>query len=533
LIWTGTRLLTPQGRVIGGLIWVGSQLAGAETPPSDGIDPLELRRRRLNGEDISGQGSTTQVVPADPNDIVGPDGFGAELHRQPGGTYGYTIRFQNKPEASAPAQEVVVTQQLDPDLDWDSFRLDAFGWAGLRFDAPAGARSHFVRLNDPASGLVVEVDVRFDAATGDLAWTFRSLDPVSLDTPADALAGFLPPDDATGRGQGFVSYTIQPRAGASTGTRYDAQASIIFDTEAPILTNVHVNTIDNTAPTADVAPLPALSPASFVVRWSGVDAGSGIRSYDVLVKEGDAPWRTWLDDTSATSATFVGFPGVTYAFEVLATDGVGLHSPGSTTIASTRVDVPDRTPTPPRIDSFVINQGERQRSRVRSIELTFSTLVGVDPQAFRLTRRNGRSVGLDVATSQNALGQTVVRIAFRGPLTTRRSLRDGLHNLLVRAGSIRDTSGVALDGDDDGRPGGAFTAPLHRLFGDTNGNGRIDRSDREAMSLAIARRRATPETAHLDANLDGRLQATDLRAFQARLTKRIPAPRTRPEPRSR
>ena len=172
-----------------------------------------------------GGGSTTQIVPRDPNDITGPGGFGEELFRQPGGTYGYTIRFQNKPEASAPAQEVFVTQTLDADLDWDSFQLTSFGWAGYQFEVPAGRQSYTTRINDPASSLVVEVTAAFNAVTGTLAWTFRSLDPVSLDLPADALAGFLPPDDDTGRGQGFVSYTIEPGVLDATGTRYDAQAA--------------------------------------------------------------------------------------------------------------------------------------------------------------------------------------------------------------------------------------------------------------------------------------------------------------------
>ena len=66
---------------------------------------------------------TKTDVPAshDPNDILGPEGFGEEKWIDAEEPLDYTIRFENDPElASAPAQVVRITQQLDEDLD---FRL--------------------------------------------------------------------------------------------------------------------------------------------------------------------------------------------------------------------------------------------------------------------------------------------------------------------------------------------------------------------------------------------------------------------------
>jgi len=38
-------------------------------------------------------------------------------------------QLQNDPKkATAPAQEVTITQKLDADLDWNSFELGAFGF---------------------------------------------------------------------------------------------------------------------------------------------------------------------------------------------------------------------------------------------------------------------------------------------------------------------------------------------------------------------------------------------------------------------
>ena len=66
----------------------------------------------------------------DPNDILGPDGFGDERWVSKSQTLGYTIRFENDRDlATAPAQQVTITQQLDDDLDFRRFRLGeiAFG----------------------------------------------------------------------------------------------------------------------------------------------------------------------------------------------------------------------------------------------------------------------------------------------------------------------------------------------------------------------------------------------------------------------
>jgi hypothetical protein len=70
-----------------------------------------------------------------------------------------------------------------------------------------------------------------------------TLDPDTGDCPEDPLAGFLPPNDETGRGEGRISFEIDPLPGLPDGTTITNQARIIFDTEAPIVTDVWANTI--------------------------------------------------------------------------------------------------------------------------------------------------------------------------------------------------------------------------------------------------------------------------------------------------
>ncbi|HIQ05517.1 MAG TPA: hypothetical protein EYH31_07440, partial [Anaerolineae bacterium] len=64
---------------------------------------------------------------------------------------------------------------------------------------------------------------------------------------------------------------------------------------------------------------------TFVVRWEGQDqaAGSGLASYEVQFRDGAGIWQTWFSSTTATSATFQGQRGHTYAFRVRARDRAG------------------------------------------------------------------------------------------------------------------------------------------------------------------------------------------------------------------
>ena len=79
--------------------------------------------------------------------------------------------------------------------------------------------------------------------------------------------------------------------------------------------------------------------------------------------------------------------------------------------------------------------------------------------------------------------RTVVTLTFSGPLTeattaagAKASLIDGLYTLTVFGNQV-SLGGAALDGDNNGTPGGDFTLATHRLFGDRNGDKTTDPSD--------------------------------------------------------
>ncbi len=120
--------------------------------------------------------------------------------------------------------------------------------------------------------------------------------------PRSPSAGFLPPNDAQHRGEGFVTYTIRPKAGLATGAEIRNEASIVFDVNPAIVTNETIHTIDAGAPSSEVADLPAqLHVTSIPVTWSGDDengAGSGIAGYDVYVSTDGGPYQRWLANTA-------------------------------------------------------------------------------------------------------------------------------------------------------------------------------------------------------------------------------------------
>jgi RHS repeat-associated protein len=282
-------------------------------------------RRLRDASTRRGRSNSNVVASSDPNDIIGPAGFGAP--RWIGGSLAldYMIRFENVATATAPAQEVLITQQLDADLDWNSFEVGSFGWGNLFFDVPPGRQYYTVRLDLRDSlGYFVDFEAGVNLATGVATWRFASIDPLTGDLISDPLLGFLPPNVAAPEGEGFVNYALRPKASATTGTAINAQASIVFDTNPAILTPLWSNTLDVDAPTSGVTSLPPVSPPTFTVSWSGNDgSGSGVGGYDVYISDNGAPFVAWQSGVTATSASFGGSAGHSYGFYSVATDNAG------------------------------------------------------------------------------------------------------------------------------------------------------------------------------------------------------------------
>jgi hypothetical protein len=278
------------------------------------------------------------VTSNDPNDKVGSDGAGANHYVAGEKLLPYAIYFENKETATAPAQDVTVTDQLDPSkVDLSTFSFGAITFGARRFMPPAGQKS-FVGYVDlrPEKSLLVKITANLNPATGLVTWTFNSLDAASGKAPDDPLAGFLPPNRTSPEGEGSVTFTVMPKASLVTDTPVTNTARIVFDVNAPIDTAVHLNTIDKTPPVSRVGALAATQPThSFEVNWPGTDTGSGVGGYNVFVSENGGPFTLWQPDATATSAIYYGRANTTYRFYSIAFDLVGNEETAKTVAEAT------------------------------------------------------------------------------------------------------------------------------------------------------------------------------------------------------
>jgi hypothetical protein len=269
------------------------------------------------------------VGSVDPNEKHALAGVGPEHWIQPGQVLPFEVLFENKTNAAAPAQEVLVTDDLDPRLDWSTFELTSVTFNDARIAIPAGRQRFTTTSTVGTDPYPVDVDIHLNPASGRITCLIRSRDPATGDLPEDPFAGFLPPNDATHRGEGSFSYTLRARTGLADGTILTNQANIIFDptygANPPILTPIATNTVDGLAPTSLIQPLPAQGVGEIPILWSGGDAagGSGIGSYDIYVSRDDGAYQPWLLATKETSARFTGESGSVYRFYSIARDRAG------------------------------------------------------------------------------------------------------------------------------------------------------------------------------------------------------------------
>jgi hypothetical protein len=267
------------------------------------------------------------VFGADPNDKIGAQGVGLERYVSGQEPLRYAIYFENKPDATGPAQEVVVTDQLDPaKLDFETFNLGPiFFGVDKKVIPPPGLSEYSADVDlRPQQNIIAHVEARLDKTTGLVTWRFTSLNPATGLPTDDPFAGFLPPNKNAPEGEAQVLFTVRARKTVATGMEIRNKARIVFDTNAPIDTPEWLNTIDNSKPVSHVLSLAATQDSViFNLNWSGTDAGSGVRRYTIFVSEDSSPFNAWLSNTTAASGTFIGQPGRTYSFYSVAQDQTG------------------------------------------------------------------------------------------------------------------------------------------------------------------------------------------------------------------
>ncbi len=295
-----------------------------------------------------------QVGPADPNGIVGPSGVGTQRWTPGPQRLTYAISFNNEPTATAPAQQVIVSEPLGPNVDVSSVTLPIItlpnAGTEVQIPVPSSSFNPAVNVNEfktnadlrPSQNLLVAIDTLLNPITQTLTWTFTSIDPTTGIPPLNPLVGFLPP----GAGAS-VSFSTIPKSGLTTGDRVVEQGMIVFDGQAPMSTLAWMNTIDNTPPISHVTALPSTeTSANFPVAWSGSDVGAGIQDYTIHVSDSGGPFTAFQTNATSTSAIFAGQVGHTYGFYSVARDLVGnvetkTATAEATTSVSQAISVPN------------------------------------------------------------------------------------------------------------------------------------------------------------------------------------------------
>jgi hypothetical protein len=228
------------------------------------------------------------VASCDPNDKSGPVGQGAEGWLNTGKTFPYMIRFENKPEATAPAKQVTIKDTLDLTVfDLSTLQLKGFTIADSIYTIQsAGADYTAIADLRPRLPYLVELDVSADSVSGLLTWEFNTLNPENMQPVTGPLEGFLPPDTDSISGRGSVFYDIEVFQDMESGTEIRNRAAFYFDFNEPIITNEWLLKADNDMPESRVTQLAdTVFTSEFMLHWSGSDAGSGIKHYDVVYRE--------------------------------------------------------------------------------------------------------------------------------------------------------------------------------------------------------------------------------------------------------
>lgn len=170
------------------------------------------------------------------------------------------------------------------------------------------------------------------------------------------------------------------------------------------------------------------------------------------------------------------------------------------------------------VESIVINDGSAQRSKVDRITVKFSAEVMLLAGAFEVRNKSGQLIEANVSNSITG-GQTVAVLTFTGANVIGGSLPDGSYTLTIEGTKVLDGLGKALDGDGDGINGGNRVDVFFRLFGDSDGDGDVDKADRDLFRCAFDAQLGHPfYFDFFDFDGDGDIDQRDRREFNNRFT---------------
>lgn len=258
----------------------------------------------------------------DPNDKYGPLGISTLGYVSGKEDMSYIIAFENLAGSLFAAQRIVIIDTLDAAVfELHAASLGSIGLADSTLYDGVGAQ-HMSEVIPLGSGYDLRVNTEIDTTSGIVQWEFFMVDPADLSTPIDPLVGFLPPNNSSPEGQGFVTLRLPLKEGLPHNQVVTNEATIVFDNNEAISTGVWLNTLDTMRPESNVVLL-TTSDSIVVVTVDGSDDGSGVEWYEIYVSaDTSAGYALWTV-TDSTAASFIGEDGLTYHFYSVAIDSVG------------------------------------------------------------------------------------------------------------------------------------------------------------------------------------------------------------------
>jgi hypothetical protein len=286
------------------------------------IEDLEnLLKEEFDHEDV--QPTTTSIVTSfDPNAIYGPSGIDIPRFINNFKTQPFLIAFENVDTATADAQDVIIRDTINKaKFDIASVELGDVVIANQLMRVPKGRQQFTLqkKMNN-RPGMYVRIVAKTDTAAGVITWMFTTIDSATMNKPP--LNGFLKPNISKPEGEGTVSYQINPRSTLADGTLLQSRASIVFDDNEAMRTDVWSNKMDIANPNGLITSGNLRSDTVIRLNLAGTDASSGVRGYTVYYSTNGGTWRA-LGKTVDDSMIIIGQHDSSYRFYAIAEDNVG------------------------------------------------------------------------------------------------------------------------------------------------------------------------------------------------------------------
>ncbi|MBR7053278.1 MAG: dockerin type I repeat-containing protein [Prevotella sp.] len=263
----------------------------------------------------------------EPNEIYGTTSPSGSIYLTDSvKTVNYRTQFENDSViATAAAQTVIVRDTLGTQYyDLSTFSPTFVKIADEMYELDGSP--NFVKTIDmrPRIYTIVQVEGQLDEEKGIATWTFKSLDPMTMEPTTYVERGFLPVNTDGISGIGEVAFDIDLKQPLPNGTEISTRSGNVFDSNDPVMTPYWTNIIDAVAPESYITTYEMANDSTMTLHFDGTDNLSGVWKYDVYVCYGEkaAPFKVAEDVTENECDVHV-YPGIVHGFFVVATDSAG------------------------------------------------------------------------------------------------------------------------------------------------------------------------------------------------------------------